>query len=96
MNIHLTALIRCKPGHTAPFKSLLKALVNASNEEEACLKYELYQTASDDCQFIFQETWKDQEGLDLHNQQPHLLGFLKSAEALMDGNVLVYSTNRLY
>jgi quinol monooxygenase YgiN len=96
MNIHLTALIRCKKGHTAQFSSLLKELVKASNEEEACLKYELYQAASDHCQFIFQETWRDQEGLDLHNQQPHLLGFLKSAAALMDGNVIVYPTKRLY
>lgn len=96
MNIHLTALINCKKGHTAQFKLLLEELVRASNEEESCLKYELYQTASDDCQFIFHEIWKDQKGLDQHNKQAHLLDFLKSAEALMEGNVIVYNTQRLY
>lgn len=96
MNIHLTALISCKIGHTAQFKLLLKELVRASNEEEACLKYELYQTTSDDCQFIFHEIWKDQEGLDQHNKQPHLLDFLTSAEALMERNVIVYNIQKLY
>jgi quinol monooxygenase YgiN len=96
MKIYLTALLKCKPGTTAQMKSYLEALVAASNKEEACEQYELYQsTGDDDTQFIFHETWASQQGLDLHGQQPHITLFKQQIADVIDGPLVIYKTERV-
>jgi quinol monooxygenase YgiN len=95
MNIFLTALVKCKPGTVTQMKVYLEALVNASVKEQACLQYELYQSVTDETQFIFHETWLDQAGLDEHNQQPHLMKFINQIKDIADGQVTVHKTERV-
>jgi quinol monooxygenase YgiN len=76
-------------------KDLLQQLVIASTKETACLQYELYQSAEDENLFIFHETWANQHGLDLHNQQPHLQSFGKQGADIMDGPVIIHKADRV-
>lgn len=92
MNINLTVIIRSKPAHTAPLEVLLQNLVANSTKEEACIQYELHHSTEDENIFILHEIWKDQQGLDLHNQEPHLIAFGKAVAELVEGPVTIYKT----
>jgi quinol monooxygenase YgiN len=95
MKVYLTALVKCKPGNTDELKGYLELLVAASNKEEACLQYELYQSTDDDTQFIFHETWASQEGLDVHEQQPHIKTFIEQVKEIIDGTIVIYKTEKV-
>ena len=92
MNINLTAVIKSKPAKAETLKVLLLNLVANSRKEEACLKYELQQSSEDENIFIFHEIWRDQQGLDLHEQQEHFLAFGKAATELLADSPVLYKT----
>jgi quinol monooxygenase YgiN len=94
MYIYLTAVIKSTSGNVAVLKSLLLDLVNHSTKEEACLQYELHQSEEDQNIFIFHETWRDQAGLDLHNQQPYIKA-LSDNGTIIDGPVIIYKTQKI-
>lgn len=95
MNINLTAVIKAKPGNAELVKGLLLKLVEGSTKEEACIQYDLHQSADDENIFIFHEIWDGENGLALHNSQPHLKEFQAAVAAILDGPVVLYRTNRL-
>lgn len=80
MNVYLTAILKAVPAHREEVLAFLLAMVEASRKEEACIQYDLHQVNSDENQFIFYEIWKDQVGLDAHNQQAYIVEFGKVAE----------------
>lgn len=95
MSVYLTALLKAKPGAAEELKGLLNTLVEASTQEPACLQYELYQSTTDEHQFIFHETWADEDGLTLHNGQPHLQIFKEQATAILDGDIVIHKIKRI-
>jgi len=95
MSIHLTALVKSKPGTASEMKPLLLKLVSGSLTEEACLQYELYHSIEDENLFIFHETWKDEEGLNTHNHGPHIAALIKDSAAILDGSIVIYKTEKI-
>lgn len=95
MNVNLTALIKSKAGHATELKSILLELVSHSVKETACLQYDLQQSTEDENQFIFHEIWQDQDGLDLHNSQPHIQRFIEQSADIINGNTLIYKTKKI-
>ena len=95
MSIYLTVIIKSKPGSADQLKTLLLELVKGSRSEEACRQYDLHQSTSDSNTFIFQEEWASKEGLDLHNTQPHIKQFGEASREILDGEAIVYLTNKL-
>jgi len=95
MKIYLTALIKSKADSTEEMKGYLLELLAASTQETACLQYELHQSTEDESQFIFHEIWASQEGLDLHNVQPHIQHFSQQAGPIMDGPVKIIKTTKI-
>lgn len=93
MSIYLTAIVKSKKETIAALKTVLLDMVANSRKEEACIQYDLHESAVDDT-FIFQEEWKDQLSLDLHNQQPYILAFVAQADTLTD-NIVIYKTEKL-
>ncbi len=75
MNISITAIIKAKPEYRGEVLAVLLHMVEQSRKEAACLQYDLHQDQSDACTFVFYEIWRDQQGLDQHNQQPYLQEF---------------------
>lgn len=93
MSIYLTAIVKSKKETVDELRAMLLDMVANSRTEEACIQYDLHE-AGDTSTFIFQEEWKDQEGLDLHNKQPYLLGFVAQASRLTD-EIVIYKTEKL-
>nr|WP_315418346.1 putative quinol monooxygenase [uncultured Pedobacter sp.] len=93
MSIYLTAIVKGKQETTAALRTMLLDMVVNSRKEEACIQYDLHESA-DDHTFIFQEEWKDQAGLDLHNKQPYILAFVAQADQLID-DIVIYKTEKL-
>ncbi|TCD27839.1 antibiotic biosynthesis monooxygenase [Pedobacter psychrodurus] len=93
MSIYLTAIVKSKKETVAALRNVLLDMVVNSRKEEACIQYDLHEAAEDNT-FIFQEEWKDQAGLDLHNQQPYILAFVVQADTLAD-DVVIYKTEKL-
>jgi len=95
MAIYLTVLLKSKPESIEAFKSLLLDLVSNSKKEAACLQYDLHQSDKEPTTFIFHETWEDQAGLDLHNQQSYLQTFFENAKLYLQEAPIIYKTNKL-
>jgi quinol monooxygenase YgiN len=71
----ITAKVFLKPEKVADFIEAAKAMIDSSNAEPGCLSYQLYQNPYDPAQFIFVETWKDQEAIDIHFAMPYFIAF---------------------
>lgn len=75
MKIYLTAIIKIKPEYFNDVKSILENMVIQTRKETACLHYDLHQSIEDKNVFVFYEIWRDQLGLERHNNQPYLKEF---------------------
>jgi quinol monooxygenase YgiN len=95
MSVYLTAILTAKSGSAETLKTLLQDLVVYSKKEEACLQYELYQSAEDENIFIFHETWQSQKGLDQHNGQPYIQDLILKMPELTALPMILYKTERL-
>lgn len=95
MDINLTAIIRSKPGNATAMKAFLLELVSESTKEPACLQYDLHQSDDDENMFIFHEIWQGEEGLNIHNGQPHIKQFGENVADIIDGPVVIYKTTKL-
>ena len=93
MSIYLTAIVKSKKETTAALRTMLLDMVANSRKEEACIQYDLHESPVDNT-FIFQEEWKDQAGLDLHDQQSYILAFVAQADTLTEG-IVIYKTEKL-
>ncbi|OXA93265.1 putative quinol monooxygenase [Flavobacterium hercynium] len=90
--ISITALFKSKPEHKAQVQEMLNHLVTETRKETACARYDLH--ATEDV-FILWEEWKDQPGLDIHNNQPHLVDFITKIKDLVAEPVQVYKTAQI-
>jgi len=95
MIVYLTAVIKSKPGQSELLKSLLFELVSHSVKENACLQYELHQSSDDENVFVFHEEWSSEEGLALHNSQPHLKQFIEKSSEILNGSIEIFKTNKI-
>ena len=94
MKVYLTAIIKAKPDQADVLKNVLQEMVIDSRKEQACLQYDLHQSLEDKNIFIFNEIWANQEGLDLHNNQPYLKAFQTESKAIID-EVIIYKSNKI-
>jgi quinol monooxygenase YgiN len=62
----ITARVYIKPGKEAEFIEAAKTIIEASNKEEGCTGYMLYQEPYEKTNFIFVETYKNQAAVDFH------------------------------
>jgi quinol monooxygenase YgiN len=62
----ITARVYIKPGKEAEFIEAAKSIIEASNKEEGCTGYMLYQEPYERTNFIFVETYRNQAAVDFH------------------------------
>jgi quinol monooxygenase YgiN len=62
----ITARVYIKAGKEAEFIEAAKSIIEASNKEEGCTGYMLYQEPYEKTNFIFVETYKNQAAVDYH------------------------------
>ncbi|RED23467.1 quinol monooxygenase YgiN [Flavobacterium cutihirudinis] len=87
--ISITAIIKSKKENTEDVKNMIQNLVTQTRKEAACIRYDLHNTEN---VFIIWEEWKDQPGLDIHNNQPYLVDFISKSETFLSAPVQVYKT----
>lgn len=87
--ISITAIFKSKPENKEQLESMLNHLVTETRKEAACVRYDLHTT---DNIFIIWEEWKDQPGLDIHNNQSYLQDFITKSEVLVSSPIQVYKT----
>ncbi len=90
--ISITAILKSKPEHLTEIQNLITNLVNETRKEAACIRYDLHTSEN---VFILWEEWKDQAGLDLHNNQSYLKDFIKQTESLVSSPIQVYKTAQI-
>ncbi|KAF2514434.1 antibiotic biosynthesis monooxygenase [Flavobacterium zhairuonense] len=90
--ISITAIIKSKKENIQQLQSLLNNLVTETRKEAACIRYDLHHSEN---VFIIWEEWKDQPGLDLHNNQSHLQDFISKSENLISAPIQVYKTAQI-
>ncbi|NLY65952.1 MAG: antibiotic biosynthesis monooxygenase [Tissierellia bacterium] len=62
---------KIKEGKIDEAIKLYQELVLASQKEEGCIQYNLYQDNDDENILFIIEEWEDQEALDKHNKTEH-------------------------
>ena len=87
--ISITAIIKSKQENIEQVRNMVHHLVTETRKEDACIRYDLH-TAEN--VFIIWEEWKDQAGLDIHNNQPYLQDFITESETLTASPIQVYKT----
>lgn len=90
--ISITAIIKSKKENIQQLQTLLNNLVTETRKEAACVRYDLHNAEN---VFIIWEEWKDQAGLDIHNNQSHLKDFITKSESLVSAPIQVYKTTQL-
>ena len=90
--ISITAIIKSKKENIEQLQNMINHLVTETRKEEACERYDLHVTEN---VFIIWEEWKDQSGLDLHNNQPHLQDFITQSKNLVASPIQVYKTTQI-
>lgn len=65
------------------FLEKAKIMVQKSNAEKGCLTYRLFQEIDASAEFIFYETYINQEAVDIHNTSEHFKEFLSFASSIL-------------
>jgi len=87
--ISITAIIKSKQENIEEVKNIIHNLVTQTRKEAACIRYDLHTTEN---VFIIWEEWKDQAGLDIHNNQPYLQDFIAKSDSFVAAPIQVYKT----
>ena len=95
MKIYITAIIEAKSTQCQYVQNVLQHMVRETKKEEACLQYDLHQDNSDPNLFIFYEIWRDQQGLDRHNQQPYIKEFGTLVDSKLKKSPSIYITQKI-
>lgn len=70
--LRVIAEISAKPGSEATIRTALAQLVDATQAEDGCHSYELFESAAKPGTFFTVESWRSQEDLDAHMQTDHV------------------------
>ena len=83
MSLKVIAILHCHADAEEAFEQELKRLVEASVNDEGCLKYELYQYKDERCRYIIIEEWQDEQSLNKHREASHYKHFGRVAPVLL-------------
>lgn len=60
------------------FRGEIEALITSSKKEEGCLDYSLYESVSNQNEFVMIENWETQASIEQHNSNPLLKAFAQN------------------
>lgn len=71
--IHIVCKIKCRVQDHDQVHKILLEYVNPSRKEEGCLYYDIFENKHDLGEFLIIDGWKNQEAIDHHVQQSHVI-----------------------
>ena len=85
----INARITVQPDAVEQFLSYANVIVLASNLEQGCLVYNLYQEVGKPSSFIFYEEYVNQDAIDFHNSTNHFKTFIAQITDILEGNPVI-------
>lgn len=76
---HATAI----KGKEKELRVILEGFVAPTRTEEGCINYDLHQSITNPCEFVFYENWTSQAALDAHLKTPHIANGSAAAKNLL-------------
>lgn len=88
--LRVVAIIPARPGSEDVIRDALSTLVTATNGEDGCVSYDLFESAAAPGTFMTIESWRSQEDLDAHLQTPHVGAAFAAASDHLAGDVAIH------
>lgn len=88
--LRVVATIPVDPARSAEAAPVLAELAAASRDDEGCLAYDVFESASTPGTFVTVEAWRSQEDLDAHLQTDHVAKAFEVAGPLLAGDVAIH------
>jgi len=79
----VVAVFRARPGHEAPLRAALLAMLEPSRREAGCLNYDLHSSDVDRALLFFHETWRSADEHRNHLDTPHVRHLLAITSNLL-------------
>lgn len=81
--LHVIATITARPDTVEEVRAILLSLIEPTHQEDCCIAYQLLHNRSDPTDFILDEEWTSEAGLDAHLQTPHITAAIPKLEPLV-------------
>lgn len=78
--LRLNCFFQAKEGRYEEALDAVLALVAASQKEEGCVSYDVFESGTRADVFMICETWASQEALDAHKQTAHFIQYVAQLE----------------
>lgn len=88
--LHVVATIPALPGSEDVVRAALSTLTEATRQEEGCLSYDLFESASAPGTYVTIERWADQAAMDAHLSSEHVAAAFTTADGHLGGNVSIH------
>lgn len=93
----ITAVIRVKPGAEAAMRdALLKVAENVRASEPDTVGFFISVDEADPCVFTTYERFRDAAARELHNGSATVAAFFESAEPLIEGDVVLVTSEEIW
>lgn len=89
-HLHVVATIPTKPEAVEAVRAGIAELVAATREEEGCVAYDAFESASAPGTFVTIEVWRAQADLDAHMQTPHIAKAFEVLGDALTGEVTIH------
>jgi quinol monooxygenase YgiN len=89
-DLHVIATIPIQPDSADDARQALQTLVRATQAEEGCVSYELFESQGEPGLFFTVEAWRSQEDLDAHLGTEHVAAAFVAAGPLLVGEVAIH------
>jgi quinol monooxygenase YgiN len=88
--LHVVATIPVTPEAAAEVKVALRALVEATRQEEGCISYDAYESDAAPGTFVTVEVWRGQADLDAHMKTDHISAAFGALDGKTAGEVAIH------
>ncbi|MFI3299044.1 MAG: putative quinol monooxygenase [Rikenellaceae bacterium] len=82
--LKIVATIVAKQECNEAVYAALKRVVDGTRTESGNISYELHRDISNSFRYVILEHWSSQQAIELHNQSPHFLAFVKEIEGIVE------------
>lgn len=89
-DLQVVATIPAKPEAADQLRAALTTLVEKTREEDGCISYDLFESASAPGVFVTVERWSGQDALDAHMKSAHIAEAFAAADGALAGDVAIH------
>jgi quinol monooxygenase YgiN len=93
--LRVVATIPIDPAHAAEAAAALATLAAASQEEEGCYAYDVFESAAAPGTFVTVEAWRSQADMDAHMGTAHIGKAFEVLGPVVAGDIAIHPLTRL-